>query len=161
MTEIHPDVEPLKAFLGKWRGRGEGSYPTIDPFVYEEESEYWHVGKAFVVYWQRTWNPQTGEPLHQEAGYLRPKPGGRVEVVLAHPTGIAEILEGTICNGRIDAETRWVGRTSTAKEVTKVRRSIEVDSGLMRYTVSIAAVGVELTQHLRCELTRMKESGDS
>ncbi len=155
MTEIHPDVEPLKAYLGKWRGKGQGDYPTIEPFVYEEEAEYWHVGKAFIAYAQKTWNPTTGEPLHQEMGYLRPKSDGTIEIVIAHPTGIAEILEGRYYQNRIEAETVSVSLTLTAKDVRRLRREIEVVGDRMSYVLSMAAVGVPMTEHLRCELRRL------
>jgi hypothetical protein len=155
MSELHPDVIQLRSFLGRWRGRGKGSYPTIDPFEYEEEAEYWHVGKAFVAYSQKTWRPDTGEPLHQEMGYLRPMPGGSIEMVISHPTGIAEILEGRISDGRIEAETTLVGLTSTAKDVRRLRRSIQVRGDEMSYVISMAAVGVPMTEHLRCELRRV------
>lgn len=161
MPELHPDVEQLKTFLGKWRGRGRGSYPTVEPFEYEEEAEYCHVGKAFVTYTQKTWNPETGEPLHQEMGYLRPKSDGTIEIVIAHPTGIAEILEGRIEPGRIEAESTWVGLTSTAKDVRRIRRTIDVEGDKMSYVLSMVAVGVPMTEHLTCDLRRAGTSRGS
>ncbi len=156
-AEIQKDIDTLAPFLGRWRGRGRGYYPTITPFEYEEECEYRPSGKPFVIYSQKTWDSRTGEPLHQEVGYLRPKPGGLVEIVIAHPTGIAEILEGSIRNGKIDAESTHVGLTSTAKDVRKLRRQISVEGDSMRYTLFMAAVGVPMQEHLSCSLTRVRK----
>ncbi len=156
-TGIHHDAEALEPFLGRWRGRGRGKYPTITPFEYEEECEYRPFRKPFVIYSQKTWDPRTGEPLHQEVGYLRPKPGGLVEIVIAHPTGIAEILEGSIRNGEIDAESTHVGLTSTAKDVRRLRRQISVEGDSMHYTLLMAAVGLPMQEHLTCSLTRVPE----
>jgi hypothetical protein len=38
----HPLVAPLSFLLGKWRGEGEGTFPTIAPFRYGEEILFSH-----------------------------------------------------------------------------------------------------------------------
>ena len=43
---IHPAIEPLSFLLGKWRGRGEGGFPTINSFSYGEELHFSHSGKV-------------------------------------------------------------------------------------------------------------------
>ncbi|MBK9180295.1 MAG: FABP family protein [Acidimicrobiales bacterium] len=156
MTEpsLHPLCEPLAGLVGTWVGEGSGSYPTIEPFRYREEVRFWHVGKPFLAYAQRTWDPDTGAPLHAEAGYWRPVAPGRVELVIAHPTGVTELAEGTVAAGRIDVETTAVGLSGTAKEVRAVARTVDVDGDDLRYTLRMAAVGVPLTHHLAAELHR-------
>src|SRR5262245_60428164 len=111
-------LEPIAFLLGTWRGEGTGEYPTIERFRYVEEVRFWHVGKPFLAYTQRTWALDDGRPLHGEMGYWRPQPDGRIEVVLAHPTGVVEVQEGTITGTRIALASAQVARTSTAKEVT-------------------------------------------
>src|SRR6058998_1208957 len=89
---LHPDVLPLAGLVGTWRGEGAGEYPTITPFRYSEEVTFRSTGKPFLAYEQRTWALDDGRPLHSEMGFWRPQPGGGLEVVLAHPTGVVEVL---------------------------------------------------------------------
>jgi hypothetical protein len=150
----HPEIEPLAALLGTWRGEGAGEYPTISPFRYGEEVRFWHVGKPFLAYAQRTWSLDDDRPLHGETGYWRAKPGGVVEVVLAHPTGIVEVQEGHQDGGRIELHSTTTAGTATAKQVTALRRVFELSGDRLAYTLAMAAVGQPLQHHLAAELHR-------
>lgn len=151
----HPDVEPVAFLLGAWRGQGHGAYPTIESFDYGEEVRFRHVGKPFLAYTQRTWALEDQRPLHSEMGYWRPGSAGTIEIVLAHPTGIVEIQEGTIEGGTIRVESRQVGLTTTAKDVAHLRREFRVDGDMLSYDLWMAAVGVPLTHHLHADLRRI------
>jgi hypothetical protein len=155
---LHADLAPLAGLLGSWRGEGAGEYPTIEGFRYGEEVRFWHVGKPFLAYAQRTWSLEDGRPLHAETGYWRAKPDGAVEVVLAHPTGIVEVLEGRLEGGRIDLRSTAMAGTSTAKEVTTLRRRFDLDGDRLAYSVAMAAVGQPLQHHLAAELFRVAGS---
>lgn len=93
--DLHPAVEHLAPLLGTWRGGGQGDYPTIEPFDYTEEVTIGHVGKPFLAYSQRT-RGADGAPLHAESGYLRPAGERGLEMLLTHPSGIAEVLVGEV-----------------------------------------------------------------
>lgn len=157
MVDLHPAIAALAPLLGTWVGRGAGEYPTIAPFEYTEEATFGHVGKPFLSYGHRTRNAE-GAPMHAETGYLRMPAPDRVEWVLAHPTGIAELEEGTvtIADGAITLELRTtsIGRTASAKEVTALGRSLHVAGDTLTYTVRMGAVGHPLRHHLAATLHR-------
>jgi len=156
---MHADLEPIAYLIGVWRGEGEGVYPTITSFAYGEEIRFGTVpGKPFLTYQQRTWALDDQRPLHAETGYWRPKPDGKLEVVLAHPTGVAEIEEGTVEGPTISLVATSIGMAATAKEVEGLSRRFElVGPDVHRYEVQLAAAGQPLQGHLTAELRRVVE----
>jgi THAP4-like, heme-binding beta-barrel domain len=156
--ELHPDLAALAPLLGTWAGRGAGEYPTIQPFEYLEEVVFSHVGKPFLAYAQKTKAVADGKPLHAETGYLRVPEPGRVELVLAHPSGVTEIEVGSfsVTGDLIEIElaTTSVGLTPTAKEVSALGRSFRIDGDRLSYSVQMGAVGQPLQHHLAAVLQR-------
>jgi THAP4-like, heme-binding beta-barrel domain len=160
VVDLHPGITVLAPLLGTWAGQGAGEYPTIEPFSYFEEITFGHVGKPFLSYAQRTKASDDGRPLHAEAGYVRVPSPGRVEWVLAHPTGITEIQEGTLSASTtgVDMEVTAtsIALTASAKDVTALSRSIHVDGDVLSYTLQLGAVGQPLQHHLAATLYRKK-----
>jgi THAP4-like, heme-binding beta-barrel domain len=155
---LHDALVELAFLLGEWRGPGHGEYPTIAPFDYVETVVFAHSGKPFIAYTQRTVDRTTGLPLHAEAGYLRRPRAAIVELVIAQPSGIVEVQEGTIDLGahgaRFELRSRVVAATTSAKRVDTVERSIVVDGDELHYTLRMAAVGQPLQHHLEATLRR-------
>jgi hypothetical protein len=160
VPDLHPGVTALAPLLGTWAGKGAGEYPTIEPFEYLEEVTFGHVGKPFLSYGQKTKAVDDGRPLHAETGYLRMPAPGRVELILAHPTGITEILEGTlsVTGSSIDMEltATTIGLSASAKEVATLERSLHIVGDQLTYTMRMGAVGQPLQHHLSATLHRQQ-----
>lgn len=154
---LHDDIAHLEFLLGEWHGSGAGEYPTIEPFRYNEQVEFRHVGKPFISYVQRTKHADTGLPLHAESGYLRPVGPDRIEFVVVQPSGIIEMHDGVVVGQRIELTATQVMTTPTAKDVSAVRRVISVDGDVLTYDAEMGAVGQPLQHHLAATLTRVVE----
>lgn len=158
--DLHPGIAALAALLGTWQGSGSGEYPTIDSFGYVESITFGHVGKPFLSYQQKTRDSGTDLPMHAETGYWRTPGADRLELVIAQPTGFAEIYEGAIATIEgvivMDVRSTSIGATSTAKEVTITERTFELEGDELRYTFRMAAVGEALQHHLSATLRRAR-----
>ena len=154
MTELHAALEPIAGLLGTWRGEGAGRYPTIASFGYREEATFWHSGKPWLGYLQKTWHVDSGAPLHSEAGYWRPQADGRIEVILSHANGVIEIEEGTIGENRLEMATTSIAASTTAKDVAGLARVIEWTGDTLTYSLEMAFEKQPLQNHLSATLRR-------
>ena len=155
IPDLHPDLRTISFLLGKWAGEGRGEYPTCAEFLYGEETTFSHVGKPFVAYTQRSWSLDDGRPLHVEMGYLKCPSPGRVDLVVAHPSGHAELSRGTADASSLDLRSVEVLGASKAKEVTGLSRKLAVNGDELTYELDMAAVGQPMTSHLRAVLKRV------
>lgn len=155
-VDLHPQLADVAGLLGTWVGEGQGVYPTIDPFAYTEEITFTSIGKPFLGYVQRTRATDDGRPLHAETGYLRVPTPDRAELILAHPTGLTEVLEGSLEVGEsmiiLELRSTTAGRSASAKEVTATERSFRINGDRLTYDVRMAAVGQPLQHHLSAAL---------
>ena len=131
-TEMIPTI--FRRFEGIWRGEGVGEFPPrVAPFQYIEELVIKPLSKPNV--WEcrsQTRNKVTDKPMHIETGFMRAHPGepqgecGRVEFVISHPFGLAEVSQGNYTSDMIEVTCRSEGfsrvATATPPQVTELRR---------------------------------------
>lgn len=144
----------LSIFVGTWVGGGDGHYPTIDDFSYEEEIDFTATpGKPFLAYRSRTWSPGRSRPMHTENGYLR-RAGDSLELLVSQPTGFVEIQRGDLRDGVLDLTLVSLSRSPDAKPVHDIRRRIVVDGDALTYDMWMAHADTPLTHHLTARLRR-------
>jgi hypothetical protein len=157
--EPHADLAPLRFLLGRWEGAGVGGYPTIESFRFGQEISFSHNGKPYLIYVSRTWlldaEGVPGRPLAMETGFWRPRPEGRLEVMLGHPTGIVEIYLGEVTGTKIEMTTDLVATTESAKEVRAGHRLYGLVGTDLAYAYDMAAVGQTLQPHISAQLKRV------
>ena len=165
-ADLDPALLPLAFLIGRWVGVGLGQYPTIEDFRFGQEVTFGYVpGKAFLDYESKSWLiDEAGEkirPLAREHGYWRPQPpereGGprRLELLLAHPTGIVEVWQGELDGAKIELHTDAVARTATAKEYSAGHRLYGLVRGDLYWTFDMAAMGKGIQNHLAAQLKRV------
>lgn len=147
-------LQELSVLAGHWVGTGEGHYPTIEDFAYEEEIDLAPSGKAFLAYRSRTRNPRNGRPMHTETGYLRLASDGMVELLVSQPTGFVEIHRGSLRDGVLEFTPLTLGASPAAKPVHEIRRRLTVDGDVLTYDVWMAHDRTPLTHHLHARLRR-------
>ena len=127
-------------------------------FTYREQARFWHSGKPFLGYEQRTWAVDDGRPLHTESGYWRATEAGDVELILAHAIGNAEIELGRWHGDVLRLESSSLSQTPTARPVTRLERDIELRGDILRYELRMATGPGAPWVHLRAELRRRPEA---
>lgn len=158
--DLHESLLPFLPLVGTWRGVGKGGYPTIGDFDYGQQVTFSHDGRPFLCYESRAWilneDGSVRRPGAREVGWWRPGDGDTFEVLLAHPTGIAEIYVGTAkTTTQWELSTDVVARTSTAKDVVGNHRLYGIVDRALLYAVDMAAVGQPLQPHLSARLERI------
>jgi hypothetical protein len=156
---LHPNCGPVAWMLGTWQGNGKGDYPTIEPFDYGQELIFTHDGRPFFHYMARAWIvDEQGDKVRDaaiETGFLRCPGEGRVELVLAHSSGVSEIWYGAADGGKLELHTAGVSFTETAKEVSGGSRMYGNVDGDLLYAYDMEAVGQERQPHLWAKLKRV------
>lgn len=162
--DLHPALRGLVPFIGVWRGRGSGEYPTIKPFEYAQEIRISHDGRPFVSYEARAWlvtpDGEAIRPASREVGWWRvvmsdDEPTDEIEAMFCLPTGIMELHLGQLDGTRLELATDAILRSSTAKEVSAGQRLYGIVDRYLLYAQDMAAVGQSLRPHLAAKLTRV------
>ncbi|WP_410814573.1 FABP family protein [Micromonospora sp. 067-2] len=162
--KLHPALDGLLPYVGLWRGRGKGGFPTIEDFDYAQEIRISHDGRPFLHYESRAWildeQSKPVRPAGREVGWWRPvlvdgRATDELEALLTTPTGVMELHVGKRTGTQVEFATDAVIRTATAKEVTGGQRLFGIVEGALLYAQEMAAMGHGLTPHLSARLVRV------
>jgi hypothetical protein len=158
-SDLPSALVPLAWLIGSWAGAGVGGHPEPAEYRFGQELEVSHDGRPFLAWDSRTWrldeDGERGAPIARESGFWRPLPDGRLEVVLAHAEGYAEVYVGTVEGPRIDLETDIVARTETSLEYAAGRRLYGLVEGDLAWAYDVAARGEPLQASMSARLRRV------
>ncbi|HVW81481.1 MAG TPA: FABP family protein [Mycobacteriales bacterium] len=165
MSDALPEVvRPLEFLIGTWRGEGQGATPgnAAADFPYLEELTVSNDGLPWLTYSTRAVHPENSEiVMHIEHGWIRPQPAGEdgsiaVEMVVALPNGIVEVLLGGLVEGaagtHLELVSDVIARTPTATQVSADRRLYAVRGGKLMYAIDLATGEAGLVPHLAAAL---------
>ena len=117
-SRINPELLGVAWMIGHWEGTGNGCHPGGEDYEYSVIADFSENGGNFLHYIMQLFETdEDGRPIRSlgmETGFWRPKPDGEIEVVVAHPEGIAEVYLGRIDGAKIELRTDLVARTVTA-----------------------------------------------
>ena len=159
--DLHPALLGLLPYVGIWRGRGIGGYPTLEEdFHFGQEVRFSHDGRPFLAYESKAWLiEEDGTPIRpssREVGWIRPvAETDEIEALFSNPTGIMQLHVGTVDGLKLELASDAVIRTATAKSVTADHRLYGIVEGALLYAQEMAAVGHPLTSHLSARLLRV------
>lgn len=156
--DLHPDLARLAWMIGRWEGSGKSSYPGTEDAEFGQQIDFAHNGGNYLHYLSQLFEvDEEGHavaPLAMETGFWRPQPDGGLEIVLAHPTGYAEVWYGKITGAKIELATDAVMRTATAAEYTAGQRLYGYVEGDLLWTFDKAASGHPLQSYQWARLKR-------
>jgi hypothetical protein len=153
-VELHEQLVPVSFLLGRWTGASVGLWIPGQALEFIDEIEFGHVGKPYLSYSQQTW--RDGAASHGERGYLISAGDGTVGWTLAQPSGIVEVLSGSVSGTRIELRTGAITIAAGAKPVTDVERIYEVDGDELTYRLRIAMNDEPLVDHIVGTLHRWR-----
>ncbi|KAK3095872.1 hypothetical protein FSP39_020160, partial [Pinctada imbricata] len=148
---IHDVIKPVAWLIGKWKGDGEGKYPTMDDFTYREEIEFFHFGKPMLQFNAYSTDME-GKPLHREIGFLRIKKGtSHVALIVAHNNGVSDMEEGEVNGQEIKLESHTLGRMTfgAPPQTKKLCRTIKLEGDTLSQVLHMETENTSLTEHLR------------
>ncbi len=166
VSGLPAELLPLSWLLGRWVGVGVGGYPGVADFHFGQEVEFASDGRPFLSYRSRSWlldaDGNQVRPLATEMGFWRPRPDNAIELLLAHPTGYAEVWLGSvtvtgiedavITGARAELKTDVVARTDSAKDYSAGERLYGLVDGDLLWRYDMAATGHPMTAHLSATL---------
>jgi hypothetical protein len=155
--EMQDRLAPL---LGTWKGRGAGSFPTIDAFEYEEtlsftlDEDYPHIH-----YEQRT-RLSNGDAGHWEMGFLRWPEDDQLELSNAQDSGRVEVLRGRLLVLPMEGLELIFDSVVLGHDprLLSARRVFELRGNQLRYVMHMATNTTDearTLQHLEAQLERV------
>jgi hypothetical protein len=155
---LHPDLMPIAWLVGRWEGTGKATYPGTGDFDFGQQVDFAHNGGPYLHYLSQIFEMDAEgravRALGMETGFWRPQPSGKLEVVLCHPDGFAEVWYGSVAGAKIELSTDAVVRTASADDYSAGQRLYGTVEGDLLWTFDKAAAGHPLQSHMWARLRR-------
>lgn len=155
-------IEKLSLLIGKWEGKGNVKFPTIESTEYIEELEFKFIGDdESIKFEQRTWinvNGVKGNPLHWESGFIIAYPDDTFELFNAQNSKRVEVMKSIFINIEesklhLTFESKYFGND---ERMVKTMRDFCVDENSLHFIMKMATQNTpEFQQHLESKLKKV------
>lgn len=158
---------PIAWLAGRWEGVGLLASPDAGEVQVGQEVDVVVDARGFLHHRSQLWllddDGTRTRPLDTETGFWRPaaeqtsptEPGIDVELVLAHPTGVVELLVGRGTGARIDLVSDAVVRSAGGSDYTAGRRTYGRVEGDLLWVLDVASPTEPLHARVSARLTRL------
>ena len=158
--EVSEGLLAVLPLLGEWHGEGQAAGAGGD-HRFGQWIRFSHDGRGFLAYESRTWrltdDGRIVGPDARESGYLRPRGGDDVELLVTSPDGLVEIYVGTArTTTSWELTTDVLARTPDAPEVTRAVRLYGIVDGALMYAIDRAAGDAPLRPTMSARLERIR-----
>lgn len=164
-SSIQATLDRIDSLRGDWTGRGKGGFPTIARFEYLESFRIQRTQDApFLTYEQHTElidaQGKVIRSSHWEAGILRPKEDGSIELACVQGSGRVEVLHGKLLYSEsqpdritLSFKSNMIGNDD---RVISSSRIWKLSGDRLSYIMKMETTNVtETKQHLEANLTRV------
>lgn len=160
---LNPQLMALAWMVGRWEGTCKGQWPDQGEFEYAAQLDFSHNGGPYLYYVGQLFEVDdqgnVGATTFMESGFWRPQADASLEIVMAHPAGIAEVWIGNIQGAKIEVHTDAVARTDTSTIAYTGGHRLygNVESDLL-FTFDRATTDHELQNYLYARLKRVERA---
>jgi hypothetical protein len=164
-ADLHPALLGLLPFVGLWRGRGQGGFPSDEDYNFAQEVRISHDGRPFLRFESRSWlldeDSQPAGMWLAESGFWRPvlvdgRASDEMEATIVTPEGTAELYLGkTIGTTRLEMAADAVAYTPSGLHVTGAHRLFGIVEGALLYAHEMAVDDSGMRPHMSARLLRI------
>jgi hypothetical protein len=154
---MHDLLEPVAFLVGEWEGDGvglwAGGFAYRDTLTFIADSD----GQRPVIEFRQLTHGPGGARSHGECGYLIAVGDGEYHLTVAEPSGITEVLAGSLdeASGELRLVSVEIGHSPTTDNVTAVARRWRLQGDELVTEVDIALNGETIAAHTRATLRRV------
>lgn len=161
------ELVPVSWLAGRWEGAGVLVSDSTGEVQVGQEVDIAVDARGFLHHRSQLWRLDADgartEPLDTEVGFWRSaveqgspqEPGIDVELVLAHPTGVVELLVGRGTGARVDLVSDAVVRSPGGSDYTAGRRTYGLVEGDLLWVLDVASPTEPLHARVSARLKRV------
>ncbi len=151
---------PLKILIGVWKGSGQGMYPTINSFSYDEKLTFEFLAeKKRLFYFQKADFTNTNELAHIETGFINQIDSNKFELNNAQSGGrnealLIEVIENS--GNELKLKLTQLNISNDKKGLLDTEREITVSNDQLDYKQFMQTTSQTKQLHLQARLLRQK-----